>query len=337
MINLIVTTYNRPLHLKRMLSFFSEYYEEELNEFNIFILDSSHDKKLEFGLELLIEKLNVKYLEFDKDIFIVQKIAKVIPFNNSEYSVLLADDDIIDLKRYIEYKKFLDDNLEFSCTTGLGLYDNFEHDLFYKNLNKTVSRYSINDNEYKLRIEKYTRLQEIGNPFYGIIRTKLFNKIWLNMSTDIKFWYYPELIHNMSILIDGKFKVFNNIAGIRNLNEGLFNKDDSLHILNLKNHNKAMRTFKEINSEIDSRFIIDQLEIIKSSLSIKIKSEDKKNNGFKGLVKKLIFKFFNKKIYYDKIDIRSIHFYENVKYFYEINYLDNKEIAKSRDTYSKWM
>ena len=137
MINLIVTTYNRPLHLKRMLSFFSEHYLEELNEFNIFILDSSHDKKLELELELLIEKLNVKYLKFDQDIFVVQKIANVIPFNNSEYSVLLADDDIIDLSRYIEYKKFLDDNLEVSCVTGLGLYDNFEHDLFYKNLNNS--------------------------------------------------------------------------------------------------------------------------------------------------------------------------------------------------------
>ena len=336
MISLIITTYNRPSHLKRMLSFFHLNYENELKNFKIFILDSSYNKVLDKETNLLIHDLNILYFQFNRDLFVVQKIASITNQNNSDYSILLADDDIIDLARYMDYQKYLEKNHDYSCVIGLSLFDNFSRDLYYKNLKSIVRDYSIESSNYKDRIIKYSKLNNIGNPFYGIVRTELFNKVWSLMSKEIKFWYYPEIIYNYTILIHGKFKVFENLGSIRNFNEKLFNDLDSLKIMNKNNNKKALEVFMNMHKKINSHFIIDQLNIIKTSQEQGI-AEKIEFNRSKDFLKKIVFSFFSKNIYYDKLDERSIDFYNKINKFYKKNTLNNLDIIESRKDYLKWM
>ena len=135
MINLIIPSFNRYSHLKRMLSLFCEYNLSEIKYFKIFILDSSNIKTNDSLLKNIIKKLNIEYIKFDSDIFIVQKI-QMITSSLTEKFTILADDDIVDLKRLIEYQKFMEINEEYSCVTGISLFDDFGHDLYFKNLKK---------------------------------------------------------------------------------------------------------------------------------------------------------------------------------------------------------
>lgn len=340
MINLIILTYNRHRHLKRLLSFFREYYKNEIKYYKIFILDSSDEQIADLELKNIIKELEIKYLIFDNDIFIVQKIQKVTNLLKKNYTLILADDDIIDLKRFIEYQKFLDTNKDYSCITGISLFDDFEHDLYFKNLKKTVEDYSIVNKDYRNRIKKYSLLSNIGNPYYGIIRTELFCKIWNQMSEFVFFWYYPEILFNYSILLSGKFLVFDNISTIRNLNDSLFNDIKSLNIMNEERNKKSINLFTSISPSCDKEFILDQLRIIKKT-QMKIISRSTNNvsiiEKIKKEIKKTIFYFINKNIYYDKIDSNSEEFYNNVLKFYNDNALSNHEITLSRKIYTKWM
>ena len=263
MINLIIPTFNRHRHLKRMLSFFCEHHLDEIKYYKIFILDSSIEAIDDFELKNIIKKLDINYLKFDQDIFVVQKIQRVTSLLNENYTIILADDDIIDLKRYIEYQKFLEINNDYSCIAGITLFDDFTHDLYFKNLKKTVHDYSIMDEDYKNRIKKYSLLSNIGNPFYGIIRTELFKTTWNQMSKFVFFWYYPEILYNYAILLSGKFLVYDNLAAIRNLNEQLFNDIDSLSIMNDERNIKSLELFRLIRDDCDDNFMLEQLSIIK--------------------------------------------------------------------------
>ena len=340
MINLIIPSFNRYSHLKRMLSFFCEYNLSEIKYFKIFILDSSEIKTNDSLLKNIIKKLNIEYIKFNSDIFIVQKIQMITSSLTEKFTIILADDDIVDLKRLIEYQKFMEINKEYSCVTGISLFDDFGHDLYFKNLKKTVEDYSIVNEDYKNRIKKYSLLSNIGNPFYGIIRTELFCKIWDQMSEFVFFWYYPEILFNYSILLSGKFLVFDNISTVRNLNDSLFNDTESLNIMNEERNKKSINLFTSISPSCDKEFILDQLRVIKKT-QMKIISRSTNNvsifEKIKKEINKIIFHFINKNIYYDKIDSNSEEFYNNVLKFYNDNALSNKEIILSRNKYKDWM
>ena len=154
------------------------------------------------------------------------------------------------------------------------------------------------------------------------------------------FWYYPEILFNYSILLSGKFLVFDNISTVRNLNDSLFNDTESLNIMNEERNKKSINLFTSISPSCDKEFILDQLRVIKKT-QMKIISRSTNNvsifEKIKKEIKKIIFHFINKNIYYDKIDSDSEEFYNNVLKFYNDNALSNKEIILSRNKYKDWM
>lgn len=340
MINLIIPTFNRHLHLKRMLSFFQRYYLNEMEFYNIYILDSSSNAVSDPELRKIINELDIKYLKFDKDLFVVQKIQSITNLLDENYTLMLADDDIIDLKRFLYYRKFLEQNKDYSCVNGIVLFDDFKHDLYFKNLKKTVKDYSISSDNYKKRIEQYSLLSNIGNSFYGLIRTELFKIIWNQMSEFVFFWYYPEILFNYSLLLSGKFAVFENITSIRNLNEKLFNDTNSLSIMNTERNMRALDLFRLIKKDCDTDFMLKQLDIIKI---VQKKIIEKKPNNkqlkfhVKEYIKKILYSVIDKGRFYDTVDTESIMFHKRVLNFYKDNHLSNYDIAHSREMYEKWM
>jgi len=318
-----------------MLKYFTAFNQSELNKFKIYILDSSENESKDHELKTLISEIAEKYIKYDQSIFVVQKIAGCLKYLQSGYSILLADDDLIDLKRYINYCKFLNENENYSCVTGISTHDNFKHDLYFRNLDQIIKKNSIEDKFYKDRVIKYTSQKDVGNPFYGVIRTELFVKIWSLMSSFVKFWYYPEIIYNISILLDGKLKVQDSLAGIRNYNTSLFNDYSSLSIFNYERNQKSVLLFSEIKSDIDKEFLLDQLDELKASLSEKIRKFPYPDTKY--LLAKIIFSFIDKRYYYQKVDSQSYKFYKNVNIFYKENKLDSREINVSRKSYKRWI
>ena len=155
-------------------------------------------------------------------------------------------------------------NEEYSCVTGISLFDDFGHDLYFKNLKKTVEDYSIVNEDYRNRIKIFITIK-YRNPIYGIIRTQLFWKICDHMAEFVFFWYYPEILFNYSILLSGKFLVFDNISTVRNLNDSLFNDIKSLNIMNEERNKKSINLFTSISPSCDKEFLLDQLRIIKKT------------------------------------------------------------------------
>ena len=94
MITIIIPTYNRPNHLRRLLDYYNKYGKN----FKIIVADSSsnENKKLNKKSVLIFSNLNIFYLgSYSSKINAYYKISDALNHVNIKYSVLCADDDFI--------------------------------------------------------------------------------------------------------------------------------------------------------------------------------------------------------------------------------------------------
>lgn len=164
----IIITYNRPEHLRRILGYYNEYG----GELNIVIADSSTDEIRRINYEVVESFHNpfFKHLnKFNSSINPMAKIHYSLKQVYTEYCVVCADDDFISVPGIIEAVEFLQYNIEFA--TVCGTY------AIFKVNNKGTPYYKLYGGESNTYSTAQSRLYSVatnnnGN-FYAVRRTSI--------------------------------------------------------------------------------------------------------------------------------------------------------------------
>ncbi len=194
---ILIPVYHQYEKLYRLLSFLKGFKES----FEVIILDSSV-RKAEVSFDI-----DFKYLSFDSDTPLIEKIYQGLDFVKTEYSVLCADDDFIMPSAVMECVDFLSLNKDY--VVAHGQYISFltttinEKEKFF--WGKRYDTPSNEENNPILRIEKYYSIPMSPN-FYGVYRTvdhKTIMKITRKSGYDIRF---EERLQASVALLIGKEK-----------------------------------------------------------------------------------------------------------------------------------
>lgn len=215
---IIIPTYNRPIYLKRILS----YYDEYGKDFNIIVADSSSDenKKINKKIILSLPNLNILYKTYPVNVrpYYYFKIADSINQVKTEYCVICADDDFVTSSGTNLAIEFLERNPDFVCCQG-----NYISFYLKTNKNGQLQFYWKPRPVYKSVIssDPKTRLIHRFSDYYQTIwavhRTDFSNMIWketMKFTDDARF---GELLPSMLTLIYGKMKRLEVLYGAREI------------------------------------------------------------------------------------------------------------------------
>lgn len=216
--NILIPTFNRPQHLKRILSYYAQFGQN----CNITIADSSLDdyKKLNREIVSSIINLNIRYLDiYSSDINICYKIADALNYVKEEYCVFCADDDFIVPDSIGQSMVFLENNKDFAVAHGYYI-------AFYLSIdskgNQTFSwqpRYSYESNIFSNSEDRlFKHLSNYSLPtIYGVHKTNLLRMIFKDSAEFADGCRFSELLPSVLALIHGKMKCLNTLHGARDM------------------------------------------------------------------------------------------------------------------------
>lgn len=117
-ITIIISAYNRPNYLKRILNYYNKYG----SNFKIIVADSSsnENKRLNKDIISLLSDTDILYLKYPVDIkpFYYAKNADALNHVTTKYCVNCADDDFITPNSINKSIEFLENNLDYTCVHG---------------------------------------------------------------------------------------------------------------------------------------------------------------------------------------------------------------------------
>ena len=205
-LSVVIPSFNRPNFLLRCIKFLVSY----KLPIQLIILDSSEKKFENIELNNLIKEFNIIVKKFSADIFIVKKIAKGCEFINTDYSVLIADDDLLCPMALLKCVDFLDTNPDYSSAQGL----HFNHTNYEETIKSGFNEFqlypkgkSVIDEKSSNRIKKYLTGKSHNYPYYSVQKTKDFKLIWENTNRYADDWELGEYFPSCMSLIFGKMKV----------------------------------------------------------------------------------------------------------------------------------
>lgn len=175
----VIPTYNRPHHLKRIMSYYHQY-ESSLP---VIIADSSSEENKKLNQETVVSfrVTSFTYVDkYDTSTNFYHKILDALQQVSTEYCVLCADDDFVTHRGIQEAVDFLNQNADFTTVIGKGEY--FVIDPMRGG--EPQFRYIMRNSQPNAAFESQERLIfEIANyddiSFYGVRDTD-FMKMLLN-------------------------------------------------------------------------------------------------------------------------------------------------------------
>lgn len=194
-LTILIPTYNREHHLKRLLS----YYEKKLCA-KFIVLDSSTESAQQINLNLVNSlKNDIEHISYSANTNPTCKITDGLKRVTTKYCVLCADDDLLFPLSLETAINFLENNSNFVCVDGL-----------YLNVTKTPNSLII-DIEYSTEgnfLDKscgrvYKLLENYESLFYGVFRTTDLQNIF-NSFGAISELHYLELFQSVASVIIGK-------------------------------------------------------------------------------------------------------------------------------------
>ncbi|MCK4364478.1 MAG: TIGR00180 family glycosyltransferase, partial [Thermoplasmatales archaeon] len=204
---MIITTYNKPTLLKRILS----YYDNCNFENRIIVADTStkENKKINKGIIDSCSNLDIFYLtnfptinEFPGASGQFVKLADATDYVEDKYCVTCADDDFIlpnGIKKSVE---FLEKNKDFVVAHGQYLAFSILDEAFHWNYSPKTDSNTHSDPKSRL-------LQHFSNytlTTYAVHRTEIMNKIWKETTQTKNLGVFGELTASMLTSIYGKMK-----------------------------------------------------------------------------------------------------------------------------------
>lgn len=192
-VTILIPTHERPNYLKRILFYY-------LNlDVNVFVADSS-------AQSTFINQANVKYLHLP-GVLMMDKIKQALELITTEYVIMNADDDFVELDSVIKGCDFLSNNPDYSSVQGC--YVGFE--ICKEGVSQMYPIYpqlcgiNICQNSSELRL--YAFYQNYAQLFYSLSRTILFKRVYHDaIKNKIENYNLVELMLAFYNIIDGKNK-----------------------------------------------------------------------------------------------------------------------------------
>ena len=207
-ITLIIPTYNRSIHLSRLLT----YYSSLNSNLNFLVLDSSneyHKNKNQDFIINLSNKKNINYKSYE-NLEAIHKIRDGLREVKTKYSALCADDDIIFIDTLAEAIVYLENNKNIICVDGL--YLNFINGKNGLIIDCEYTRESI---DYINRYERvFSLMQKYESLYYGVYRVEELELILDSAALNDNL-HFQELHQSVSTLLLGEHHRLNRIYGAR--------------------------------------------------------------------------------------------------------------------------
>jgi glycosyltransferase domain-containing protein len=223
----LIPTYNRPNHLKRILSYYYQYGRE----LAIVVADSgsTENKKKNAQIISSFAEASILHLDqYDLKIDPAHKILDALEHVNTEYCLLCADDDFVTPKGIQESVDFLDQNPDYISAYGNDVWFSFKYDrrgkpkFTYKYYESLVNTQL----EAKDRLLRQTTDDHVAT-YYAVRRTH-FMKVFLGeaakIASGLQFagalrltpdLFFAELLILWLPPIYGKMKCLDNLYYVR--------------------------------------------------------------------------------------------------------------------------
>lgn len=213
----IIPTYNRPAHLKRIL----DYYITDSVGLEFIVADSSRNdnqllnqKTIDFFSNYQGFKC-IRY-SYNESIHFWEKLADVTSKVKTKYCVICADDDFAISRGILESVNFLENNPDYSLAHGkyLSYYMLKEDGRFYW---KYIYPHDsiVSDSAEKRFIQHFTNYLPT---IYAVHRTSILQRICSqNIRAGINLFLFGELMSSLGALIMGKMKTLNILYAMKQI------------------------------------------------------------------------------------------------------------------------
>lgn len=220
--NILITTYNRSLRLKRLLKYYDDYKEA----YNVIIADSSSDeikkenkKTVESLSNIKVSLLNNYSPEHGDFGRVMHKIVDAVDHVKEEYCIVVADDDFVTPTLLNKSVDFLEKNKDYSVVLGNLISftvknDEYGNKQFYWEKHKQFGSLTIPDVKDRL-LYYFSNYRNYPSPTQGIYRTDTMKEVWgeaANFSNDGAF---GEILSNTMSVLCGKIKWIDVFHGAR--------------------------------------------------------------------------------------------------------------------------
>lgn len=195
-LTIMIPTYNRPHHLKRLLA----YYQRAKLQTRLLVLDSSEVATAAGNKELASScGERFRHVVFPTSLPMAAKLFQGLALVETPYSAFCADDDLVFPEALPQALDFLHNHADYVCTDGI-----------YLNFFPT-------NGEIRFQIEYGSRGIEAGHPgarvfrlfqgyesiFYAVYRTSDIRDVF-SFVKDIPSLHYQELFQAVAALLKGK-------------------------------------------------------------------------------------------------------------------------------------
>jgi glycosyltransferase domain-containing protein len=197
---LIVPTYNRPEHLKRLI----HYYRARCPSMNFLVLDSSKPEIARDNAETVsLLGMSARHVVYPGTTPMAAKLAHGLELVETQYASFCADDDLVFPAGLKQAAEFLNNHPDY--VSAHGLYLNFQR---IGNEIHFMSEYAGPGNEAGHPGARIFRLfQKYESLFYAVFRTKDLRDI-LSAVSALPTLHYQELFQSVAALVKGKVKRF---------------------------------------------------------------------------------------------------------------------------------
>ena len=204
--SIIIPTYNRPGHLKRILGYYSGYE----TTYNIIVVDSSSDENKELNKNIIssVSNLDIQYLDnYSSKINPFHKMADALNYVNTEYCLFCADDDFITPNGINQSVDFLEKNPYFTVAQGyfISFWVKSDGEAPQFCWRPTYSHKSITFPDPEPRLTYH--LSDYSIPtYYAVHRTDFLKLIFEETVKFTNYDRFGELLPSMLTAVYGKIK-----------------------------------------------------------------------------------------------------------------------------------
>jgi len=205
--DIIIPIFNRPVYLKRILS----YYSDSETAHNIIVADSSLDENKELNKKTIssVSNLDIKYLDnYSTEINAHHKMADAVNYAEGKYCLFCADDDFVTTNGINQSVDFLEQNPDFTIAHGfyisfhLKTDDGEKQQFCWKPVN---SGEEITFPEAKDRL--IFHFSNYHPTIFAVHRTELLKMVYKEtLKSKVDPLFFGELLPSMLTLIYGKIK-----------------------------------------------------------------------------------------------------------------------------------
>lgn len=193
---LVVPTYNRPDHLKRLLT----YYQQVGLQTRFLVLDSSNEDTVTANAALVVScGERFRHVVYPSSLPVASKLFQGLSLVETPYCAFCADDDLIFPDALAHALDFLVSHADYVCTDGI--YLNFYPSKGEINFQVEYGSRGIEAEHPGARI--FQLFQSYESMFYAVFRTPDLRDVFSAVK-DIPSLHYQELFQAAGALLKGK-------------------------------------------------------------------------------------------------------------------------------------